>query len=65
MYGLSKALESITIRELRGMLSKRNQRDWNRLMAEAKEVRFPGIQKPLGIIREHIMKFRTLRLAKH
>ena len=65
MYGLSKALEGINIRELRGMLSKRNQRDWNRLMGEAKEVRLPGIQKPLGIIRNHIMKFKALKIAKY
>ena len=62
MYGLSKALQSINIRELRGMLSKRNQRDWHRLMGEIKEVRLPGIQSPLGIIRGHIIKLRALKV---
>ncbi len=62
MYGLSKAMEIINIRELRGMLSKRNQRDWTRLMGEAKDIKLPGIQKPLGIIREHILKFKTLQI---
>ena len=64
LFGLSKALESINIRELRGMLSKRNQRDWNRLMGDARGIRLPGIQSPLGVIREHIMKFKPLRIIK-
>ena len=54
MYGLSKALESISIRELRGMLSKRNQRDWNRLMGEAKEIKIPEIKNSLKILRKYI-----------
>lgn len=57
IYGLSKALESMSIRELRGMLSMNSKRDWNRLMGAAKEIRLPDIQKPLRIIREHLMKF--------
>ena len=32
-----KALEIINMRELRGMLSKQNQRDWNRLMGDTKK----------------------------
>ncbi len=62
MYGLSKALEAINIRELRGMLSKRNQRDWNRLMGETKKIRLPAILSPFGIVRGHLMKFKPLRL---
>lgn len=60
MYGLSKALENIALRELRGMLSKRNQRDWHRLMGEAKEVKLPGIVSPFGVIRQHLLKFRSI-----
>lgn len=62
MYGLSKALESINIRELRGMLSKRNQRDWNRIMGETKKIRLPGILSPFEVVRGHLMKFKPLRL---
>lgn len=60
VYGLAKALEAFNIRELRGMFSKHNQRSWIRLMADAKEVRLRETQKPFGIIREHIVKFKGL-----
>ena len=46
------------------MLAKYKQRDWYRLMADAKEVRLPGIQSPFGVIREQIMKFKPLNLRK-
>ena len=62
MYGLSKALETINIRELRSMLSKRNQRDWNRLMGEAKDIRLPVIASPFMALKKHIAKFRALNI---
>jgi hypothetical protein len=62
MYGLYRALEVVNIRELRGMLSKQNQRDWNRLMGEAKEIRLSGILSPFEIVRGHLMKCKPLRL---
>lgn len=63
IYGLSKALESMDIRELRGMLSKENQRDWNRLMSDAKKVRLPRAESPFRVIREHLRKFKPLKLT--
>jgi len=65
MYGLSKALETMNIRELKGMLAKRNQRDWYRLMGDAKEIKLSGAHSPFGVIREHLMKFKPLKLKKH
>lgn len=62
MYGLSKALESMNIRELKAMLAKKNQRDWYRLMGDAKQVKLPGIQSPFEVIRKHLMKFKPLKL---
>lgn len=62
MYGLSKALETMNIRELKGMLAKKNQRDWYRLMGDAKKVRLPGIQSPFLAIRKQILKFKSLNL---
>lgn len=55
-------MEVINIRELRGMLSKRNKKDWHRLIGEAKEIRLPGNQSPFEIVRGHLMKFKPLRL---
>lgn len=60
IYGFAKALEAINIRELRGMLSKRNQRDWHRLMCVAKEVRLPEISNPFLIIKKCIVKLKPL-----
>jgi len=57
IYGLSKVLEVVNIRELRGMLSKRNQRDWSRFMGEVKTVKLPGTRKSFEVIRRHIMKY--------
>ncbi len=54
MYGLLKASELINIRELRGILSKHSQRDWNRLLNEIKEIRFPGILKSFKMLRQQI-----------
>lgn len=62
MYGLSKALESITIRELRGMLSKRNQRDWHRLMAEMRSIELPGVANPFLVLKQSIAKFKALNI---
>src|ERR1700733_9692593 len=61
LFGLSKVLETINVRELRGMLSKRNQRDWRRLMGEAKAVRLPSTQRSFEVIRRHIKKFKISR----
>jgi hypothetical protein len=55
IYGLSKVLEVINVRELKSMLSKQNQRDWHRLMAEVKEVKKSNILNPFRIIRAHII----------
>jgi hypothetical protein len=54
IYGLSKALENMNARELRGMFSKQNQREWNRMMAEIKDVKLPETQSPFKTIKEII-----------
>ena len=64
MYGLTKALQIVNLRELRGMFSKHNLRSWYRIMADTREVRLPGIQMPFGVIREKIMNFKSLILKK-
>lgn len=54
IYGLTKALQIVNLRELRGMFAKHNQSGWYRLMADAKEIKLPKIQSSLSIIREKI-----------
>ncbi len=41
LYGLKKALEAMTPRELRGMFAKSTGRSWHRIMAQAQDVRLP------------------------
>ena len=64
LIGLKYVLESITCRELRTMFANYNKRSWYRLMAETKKVKLPEIQNPFGIIKEHLIKFKPLRLEK-
>ena len=60
IFGLAKALEIINLRELRIMLSKHNQRDWNQLIANAKKINLPGTQNFFKPIRHQIVKFKPL-----
>lgn len=62
-FGLKHALDSITPRELRTMLGKYNQRNWYRLIADAKKIKLPTTKNPLRIIIEHINKMEPLKLA--
>ncbi len=59
-YGLSKALELVNLRELRAILSKHSQRDWNRLMADIRIIELPGIVSPFMALKHHITKFKAL-----
>lgn len=63
MFGLKKALEITTIRELRVMF-KSNDRSWYRLMADVNKVKLPMVQSPFRVIRECLTKFKPLKLAK-
>jgi len=63
MFGLKKALETSTVRELRGMF-KCNDRSWYRLMADMNEMKLPIVQSPFKVIRECLTKFKALKLAK-
>lgn len=62
LFGLKKALESITARELRKMFSRYDDRNWYRLMAEVKKIKLPKIESPLAAIRKHLRKFKILKL---
>ncbi len=62
-FGLKKALEIYTLRELRAMFGSSSSRSWYRLMVDAKNVKLPAIQSPLGVIREGIVQFKPTKLA--
>lgn len=62
-FGLKKALEIHTMRELRAMFGNSSSRSWYRLMVDAKNVKLPAIQSPLGIIREGIVQFKPTKLT--
>ncbi len=70
IYGLAKALQIVNLRELRAMFAGRwrsqtklrRSEDWYRLMANAKGVKLPGIRSPFGAIRDHIAKFKPLKI---
>lgn len=45
VYGLSKALELVTLRELKGLFAKHGKRNWYGLMAEMKEIKIHTTEK--------------------
>jgi len=63
IFGLKRALETVTCRELRKMFAHYNKKSWYRLIADAKEINLPSTQSPFGIIRKHITKFKPLRFS--
>ncbi len=63
LFGLKQAFDIATPRELRAMFNKHNQRNWYRIIAEAKKINLPHTVSPLSIIREHLNKFEPLKLV--
>ncbi|HEX2977550.1 MAG TPA: hypothetical protein VHO47_00290 [Candidatus Babeliales bacterium] len=63
IFGLKKALEVMSARELRSRFAKCHQRSWYRLMADVNKINLPSSQNPFGVIREQLSKFKPLRLA--
>ena len=64
MYGLKHALDCMNPRELREMFSTYSARSWYRLMGDVNKIKLPAIQRPFGIIRRCLVKFKPLRLKK-
>lgn len=63
LFGLKQAFDSTTPRELRNMFGRYGQRNWYRLIAEAKTIKIPTAKSPLGIVREHLTRFEPLKLV--
>ncbi len=64
LFGLKQALEIMRPRELRMMFAKYHTRSWNRLIADASKVKLQRVQGIFGILKEHVEKFKTLRILK-
>lgn len=62
IFGLKKALEMHTPRELRILFARFHKRSWYRLMAAAKKVKLPIANSPFGVIRAQLVKFRPCKL---
>ncbi len=61
MFGLKKALDILSPRELRAMFARYNPRSWYRLMADAQKVKLPAAPSPLLVIREQLEKFEAIK----
>ena len=62
MFGLKKAFEFMTPRELRVLFKRFHPRSWQRLMTDAKKVKMPNANNSFGIIREQIVKFKPCKI---
>ncbi len=63
MHDLKYLLDTITLRELRSMFGKYNDRSWQRLMADAAKLSLPKSKSPFMLLRENLTTFEPLRLV--
>ena len=63
MLGLRKALEVFNTRELKSIFSKYNQKNWDRLIADANKIKLPFGQSPFEFIKKHLIRFELLKLS--
>jgi len=62
IFGLKKALEHVTQRELQGMLAEHGMRSWQRLIKEANLVRLPRLLTTFSVIRENIKEYKPTKI---
>lgn len=62
IFGLKKALEFASIRELRSMFSATSARSWNRLMHDTGNIKVGRTSNCFAVLRDHIEKFKTLKI---
>lgn len=58
-YGLSKALELVSLPELKVILLKNNRKDWSKFMVEMSSIKIHNTANPLLDLKQHISKFRA------
>jgi hypothetical protein len=61
LFGLKKALETMSLGQLRQIFAHCSQRSWHRLLVDAKKISLPDGEKPLEIISEHLLKLKPLK----
>lgn len=62
LFGLKKAMEFMTPRELRVLFTRFYSRGWRRIMAYAKNVKLPIANSPFRAVREQVVKFRACKI---
>lgn len=65
IFGLKQVLDIVSIRELKIMFSKSNQRSIYRLIDEAEKIKLSGLQDPFKIVDEQLNNFSPLRLVDY
>lgn len=65
LFGLRQALNYMTLRELRAMLSRGSKRGWYRLMGLVNKVKLPTAQDPFVGIRKSLVAFKPLNLGNY
>ncbi|MFZ5954649.1 MAG: hypothetical protein ACOYT8_06160 [Candidatus Dependentiae bacterium] len=54
--------QKITVRELRAIFARYNQRSWYRLLADVQKVKLPPGHDSFATIREALLKFKPIKL---
>jgi len=62
LFGLKKALETMTPRELQVLFERFSKRSWTRLMEEAKRVKLPIAISQLAALREYLYAFKPCKI---
>lgn len=62
LFGLKKALETMTMRELQVLFERFTKRSWTRLLADAKKIKLPIANNPFGKMRVQLVKFKPCKL---
>lgn len=63
-FGIKKALETMTLDELKRIIVKHDAHNWNRLIKELETIKMPTSHKPFEIIRKQIEQYKPLKLRK-
>jgi hypothetical protein len=63
-FGLKKAVETITLDELKKIIIKQDMHNWNRLIKELEILKMPLMNKSFEIIQNQIERYKPLKLRK-
>ena len=63
-FGLKKALETITLDELKKIMIKQDMHNWNRLIKELEIITIPSSEKPFEIMKQQIKRYKPVKFKK-